>query len=501
MSEEHGVGTRTLRGMVWAYGSYFTGRSLVLVSTAILARLISPKDFGLVALALTFMAFLDMLQGLGVGEALVIEDEEEVEETAETVFLISVAVGFVLMVLTAAIGPLAADFFDQPRLVGIMPVLGVNFLLLGLGSTHYALAQKRIDFRSRTVAEVCDVVARGGTGIVLALTGAGVWSLVIGYLAGTLALTVALWLLVPWRPRFRPQRAHVRRLLTFGGALTGVGFMAAILAQFDNIVIGKQLGAEQLGFYSIATRLPYLLIVNLAVVAGQVLFPAFATLDGEDMRRGFLTSLRYAVMVALPLTAVLGILAEPLVIGLFGDQWEGSVVAAQVLALWALMSPIGIVCGTAFKSRGRADLQLKLAIPQAIVLIVGSLLLVNEGIVALAWVQAGIAISATIVSIWIAQRLLGVTTRRVLGAIAPPIAASAGLAVALLIVSELVSSPWPTILVGLGVGAVVYVGLLALVARDTLRHLHAVAFPKPARSELELDLLEGAAERMGTTPP
>jgi len=487
--------------MVWAYGSYFTGRALVLVSTAILARLISPKDFGLVALALTFMAFLDMLQGLGVGEALVIEDEEEVEETAETVFLISVAVGFVLMVLTAAIGPLAADFFDQPRLVGIMPVLGVNFLLLGLGSTHYALAQKRIDFRSRTVAEVCDVVARGGTGIVLALTGAGVWSLVIGYLAGTLALTVALWLLVPWRPRFRPQRAHVRRLLSFGGALTGVGFMAAILAQFDNIVIGKQLGAEQLGFYSIATRLPYLLIVNLAVVAGQVLFPAFATLDGEDMRRGFLTSLRYAVMVALPLTAVLGILAEPLVIGLFGDQWEGSVVAAQVLALWALMSPIGIVCGTAFKSRGRADLQLKLAIPQAIVLIVGSLLLVNEGIVALAWVQAGIAISATIVSIWIAQRLLGVTTRRVLGAIAPPIAASAGLAVALLIVSELVSSPWPTILVGLGVGAVVYVGLLALVARDTLRHLHAVAFPKPARSELELDLLEGAAERMGTTPP
>ncbi len=110
--------------MVWAYGSYFSGRALTLVATAIIARLITPDEFGLVALALAFMAFLDMLQGLGVGEAIVIEDEKEVEETAETVFAISVAVGFVLMLATAALGPVAAEFFDQPTLTSIMPVLG-----------------------------------------------------------------------------------------------------------------------------------------------------------------------------------------------------------------------------------------------------------------------------------------------------------------------------------------------------------------------------------------
>ena len=107
------------------------------------------------------------------------------------------------------------------------------------------------------------MIARGGTGIVLALAGAGVWSLVLGYVAGTLALTIALWVLVPWRPRSSRSARTSRELLSFGGALTGVGFMAAILAQFDNIVIGRQLGRRALGFYSIATRLPYLLIVNL----------------------------------------------------------------------------------------------------------------------------------------------------------------------------------------------------------------------------------------------
>ncbi len=125
----------------------------------------------------------------------------------------------------------------------------------------------------------------------------------------------------------------------------------------------------------------------------------------------------------------------------------------------------------------------------------------DEGIVALAWVQAGIAIVATIVSIGVAQRLLGVSTRRVLAAVAPPVAATCGMTLALLGVNTLVSDPWPAIVAGVGVGGVVYLGLLALVARDTLMHLRAVAFPKPARSELELDMLEGAAERVGSTPP
>ncbi len=498
---KHGIGTRTLRGMAWAYGSYVGGRAFVLISTALLARLITPDEFGLVALALSFLAFLDMLQGLGVSEALVIADEEEIEENAETVFAIGVIVGFVLMVLTAALGPVAASFFDEPALVAIMPALGVNFLLIALGSTHYALAQKRMDFRSRTVSEIADVAARGSIGIALALAGAGVWSLVIGYLVGSLATVVVLWWLVPWRPRLRPQWHLARGLLTFGGTLTGVGFMAAILAQFDNLVIGRVLGTTQLGYYSIATRLPYLLIVNLAVVAGQVLFPAFATLTGEALQRGFLVAMRYAVMVALPLTAVLGVLAEPLTIGVFGDQWQGAVTATQVLSLWALMSPIGIVCGTIYKSQRRVDLMLKLAIPQAIVLVIGSLLLAPHGIVAVAWLQAAIAIIATIASIWIAQRLIDIRTVQVARAIGPPVLASATLALVLFGVDRAISAPWPTIVVGLTLGAIAYVGVLAIVARDTLAHLHAVAFPRPARSEFELDMLEGAAERMGTTPP
>ena len=440
---EQSLGTRTLRGMFWSYGSYVGTRGATLLATAILTRLLDPKDFGLVALAGTFMTFLDMLQGLGVGNALVVVKEEEVEAQAETAFAVSVAVGAVLALVTAAISPLAVSLFHEQQLYTVMPALGLTFFFYGLGSTHYALATKRMIFRSRTIAELVDAFVRGGIGVVLAIAGAGVWSLVIAYSAGNIAMDIILWRLIPWRPRLRPQRKHLRSLLSFGGATTAVGIMAAFLAEFDNLVVGRVLGVTQLGYYSIATKLPFLFIISIASVSGDVLFPAFATLELYEMSGAFLTALRYTAVVALPLTAIFATLAQPITLAVFGPQWQPAVAAAQVLCLSAVMSPISMVCGNAFKSRGRADLVLYLAIPQAVAVVVGSLLLVHQGIVAISWLQAGIAVLAQTVTIGIAQRMFGIRTRRVVTAVLPPLLASAGLAVVLYVVHKLIRRRGP----------------------------------------------------------
>lgn len=476
----HSIGTRTLRGMFWAYGSFVGVRLASFITTAVLARLLLPKEFGLIALAMTFMAFLDMLQGLGVGEALVVADEDRLEDEAHSAFALSTAMGVALWLLSAALAPVATALFHQPQLVTIMPALGLTFVIYGLGSTHYALAMKSIDFRSRTVAEIVDAVVRGVIGVVLALAGLGVWSLVAGYVAGSAAMVIAVWRLVDWQPQWRLRREHVRRLLGFGGALTGVGIMGAFLNQFDNAVVGRVLGPTQLGFYSIANRLPYLLIISLAAATGQVLFPAFAALEGKAMVRGFLTSLRYTAMVAFPLTAVLITLAGPVTLAIFGPRWRAAIAATQVLCLWALMSPISMVCGNAIKSRGRAGLLLMLAIPQAIALIVGSLLVVHQGIVAVSWVQAAIAIVAQIVTLGIVCRMLGVRLVEVLVAVGPPLLASAATSGVLLAIRGALSNPWLTVIAGGVAGALVYFGLLHLLARDMLPALREMAFPRRA---------------------
>jgi O-antigen/teichoic acid export membrane protein len=478
---QESLGHRTLRGMFWTYGSYVGMRLATLVSTSILARLLTPKDFGLIALATVFIAFLDTFQGLGVGDALVIAPEDEVEPQAETAFALSSVVGLILAGITAALGPVAAAFFHQPRLVEIMPVLGLAFFIYGLGGAHYALAMKRMDFRSRTIAEVGQIVARGLTGVILALLGFGVWSLVLGYVAGTVVMTALLLLCVHWKPRFRPQRKYVRSQLAFGGSLTAVGIMGALLNQFDNTVVGRVLGATQLGFYALASRLPYLFIISLASATGQVLFPAFATLEGDALRRGFLTAFRYTASVALPLTAVLIVLAEPITVALFGAKWHEAIVPTQVLCLWAVTSPISMVSGYAIRSRGRAGLILMLAIPQAVALIIGSILLVHHGIVAISWLQAVIAIVAQIVTMAIAQKMFGISLRDLVKAVFPPVAASGALAVCLLLIHAAISSPWPTIVVAGVAGAVVYLGLIHLLAPDMLPRLFVMAFPRSAK--------------------
>ena len=478
MTHEHGIGTRTLRGMFWAYGSYVGGRLLVLVSMAVLARLLVPSDFGLVALALVFIAFLETLSDLGLTQALVIADDSEVARRVDSVWASSVLIGVALLIVIAALGPVAAAFFHEPRLVALMAVLGLNQFLRSLGTTHYALAQRKLNFRARSFAELADVVVRGGVGIALAVAGAGAWSLVLGYVVGTLTLTVALWLLVDWRPRLRLRRADLSGMIAFGGALTAINVLAAIMGSADDLIVGRVLGTTQLGFYSLAFRLPELLILNLSLVAGQVLFPAMATIDREALPWAFLRALRYALMIGLPLAVGLLVLAEPLVLAAFGEQWRAAAPAMRVMALWTLMSPIGIIIGTAYKALGRTDILLKLAIAQVVVLIPAVLLVADRGIVAVAACQAVVAIVFTSVAMVLALRVLGLTARGISDAIWPASAAAAGLGGALLVLTTTTAlGPWPTLVAGAGVGALAYGGLLWLVAREDLRALMATAFP------------------------
>ena len=463
-----GLARRTVRGMYWAYGSFVGLRLMALLATAILTRLLLPRDFGLVAVATTVMTFLEVFQGIGVSQALVIAPEEDLADRADAAFTLSLTLGAVLWLMTAALGPAAAAFFHQPQLTAIMPVLGSTFFILSLSSTHYALAMRGMDFRSRTVAELVDGFVRGAVGITLALAGAGVWSLILGYVAGNLAMGATLWRLISWRPRRISNMRHMGVLVRFGGYVTGVGVMAAFLTQFDNLVVGRVLGPEQLGFYSIATNMPGLFILNIAVVAGQVLFPAFALLDTDALRRGVVTSFGYIAAVVFPLTAFLIVLAEPITIAVFGPRWHGAVDAARVLCLWAAMSPISMVCGNAFMSRGNARLIFLLAIPQAIALIAGSLAAAPYGIVAVSWVQAAIAIVAQVVTLAIAQRMFKLSPRSLLAAFLPPLLAASALAGVLLGVSRVVASPWPEIIGGAISGGLVYLALLHVLAPELL---------------------------------
>ncbi len=477
------LGARTLRGMMWAYGSYVGGRVLTLVATAILARLLTPREFGLVALAILFMFLLETLSDLGVSQALIVVKEEEELEHAETVFVWSIALGVIFSAFTAAASPFVAEFFDQPQLAGILAVLGLRFLIRSVGLTHFALAQKRLDFRSRTAAQISDVSVRGVTSIALAIAGLGAWSLVLGYIAGSLALTAVLWVMVKWRPRLRPRWDHLRSMLRFGGMLVGVNVVTALETQLDSLFVGRVLGATDVGLYTLGFRLPELLILNLSVVAGQVLFPAFASVERTDLSRAFAISLRYTLMIALPMAAALAIMADPFILALFGDQWERSVPVMQVLTVYGLAVAISIPGGTVLKATGRAGVLLAISLPEAVLLLAAIWTFVDEGIVAVAACKAVVMGLFALVSTVVGMRYLDVGPRSVWQAVWPPLLATAGMAAVLVPIERVIDSPWPALVSAGVLGGTVYLGLLWLFARDALLRLRDMAFARRGGDE------------------
>ena len=487
------VATKTARGVIWAYGSYVGGRLLVLLATAILARLLTPADFGLVALALVFTVFFENVRDFGLTQALMVSPDEELYERAQTAFVFSVGVGAVLAALIAALSPLAAQFFDQPGLTAILCALGANFFLRALGSTHYALAQRRIDFRARSAAEFVDVVIRGTTGIVLAFAGAGAWSLVIGYLVGTVALATTLWILIPWRPVLRPRLTGLRRMVRFGGTLTGIEISSAVIANVDYLFVGRVLGASALGLYTLGYRLPELLVLNLSVVAGVVLFPAFAALDAEALRRAFLVALRYTVMLGVPIAAALALLAEPFILSLFGDQWYGSIPAMRVLSLFALAIALGVPAGTVYKAIGRPGIILWLAVPRAVLVVVSVALLVDEGIVAVAACQAAVAVLFDVVGLGLASRLLDVDAKAILAEVWPPLVATAAMAAVVAPIDLAISSSWLSLTVAGAAGTATYAAAVWVLAPDAVRGLLAKLRPRPVAPGEPLPSHEGDA--------
>ncbi|MFN8108248.1 MAG: lipopolysaccharide biosynthesis protein [Thermoleophilia bacterium] len=334
MSEHRSLGARAARALIWQYGSTFGGRLMSLAVVAILARLLSPNDFGLVALATMFTALLDVVRDLGLGQALVIAKHEDDDAVANTVFRWGMLIGFCIWGLTIAISPLVAAFFHKPAVTPILIVLGTVFPLRALSLTHYSIAQKQLDFRSRTIAELINTGGRGVVGVALAFMGFGAWSLVLSFVAGTAMFTVALWVLVKWRPRWHAATVPVKSLLMFGGVLTMVDILAAVLYSVDVFVIGKMIGQEQLGLYSMATRLPELVVLNLSMSLGLVLFPAFAGLRVNELSGAFLKALRFTMFLSLPLAVGLVTLATPVTELLFGHKWLAPVDSMRVL-WWA----------------------------------------------------------------------------------------------------------------------------------------------------------------------
>jgi O-antigen/teichoic acid export membrane protein len=349
-SQSH-IPRQVRRGISWNLVGAVSTNAMRLLVVVVLGRVLSSRDFGVVAAALSVIAILHMVRDLGIGPALIQRQDLEPGHVA-TAFAVSSYLGVALAVLIAVTAPLVGQIYHSPQCVNLLRALSLIFVLRGVAMTSQMLCQRAMNFRAIALIDTLSYAAGSITSMVLASAGAGPWSLVAGYLVEEGSSTMAF--LVLYRPAFtlRVDREKLGHLLGFGAGQTIFQLASVIATQGDNIVVGHSLGPTKLGYYTRAydlIKLPGAVFTNLV---GNVLFPAFSRLQGDPVRlgAGFRRMIFVNALILLPASAVLIVVAPEAIRILMGPRWNDAVLPFQILALVMLMRvsyKVGVVVANA----------------------------------------------------------------------------------------------------------------------------------------------------------
>jgi O-antigen/teichoic acid export membrane protein len=469
---EKPLGGTVLRGLVWLGGMRWVAQLFTWASTLIIARLLAPEDYGLVALATVLTGFLEVITDLGLGSALV-QSRNPTQRDIEATMGATCLLGLGAAVLVALSAPLWAHIQNDPRIVPIVQVLSFGVLLTTVGNVPYSMLHRRLAFGLVARAQF----ARGLVAAAVTLGSAYVlqshWALVVGYLAGKVAITVTLMWAEPVRPRLPGPDTHISGLLRFGGVLTADRILNYARANIDIALVGALLGTRMVGLYVMATALARLPLEKLGSAFEPVAYPTFARLrdNPTELRRYFLGLSLGTMAIALPACLGLIVTAGLLVPTVIGPQWTEVVRPLQIAAIVTpLAFHLGLVSAL-FNALGRVDLNLRTTTLTSVLTIAAVLVGVRFGIVGVA-AASGIAFTL----VWIYAEALGwkliqLPLRDGARRLLPAVSASLGMAASVYATSLALPSAWPQLLrlvIECGVGVLSYVGWAFALHRHTV---------------------------------
>lgn len=447
-------------GLTWTITAMVATRLVTLAGLAALARLLAPDDFGLLAFALAYITYVTAIGDLGTGMALIYWPSEK-GDAAQATFVISVVAGWIWLGGTVLLAPAIAAFFGSPAGVSVLIAIAWSVPIQAFGGTHDALCRKSLRFRAWLVPELGLAAGKAVTSIALALAGFGVWSLVWGHLAGHLLRTVLLWAIVPWRPALVMPWHMVLPLFRYGRSIVAVNMLSVIVHHADLLIVARFLGLTALGFYQMAVKIPEMTITVLVRAVSHVLFPALSRVcaQGQDPVATYLATLRGVALVTVPAAVVLVMMAEPLVVMLFGPKWTPSIPVVQALTAVACLRALGTNAGDLLKASGRPGTLVVLATVKASLLIPALMMAASDGMVSVAATMIVVTAATAALDILVACALTRTSGRSLLAAIIPGGLAGAAVAAGLALVNASLPAAAPPVFVPVSLA----VGLIAFV--------------------------------------
>ena len=434
------LGSLAARGVLWQGLAVVLGRVLVLGATVVLAHLLAPKEFGLVALALVFVGYFEVIADLGVAEAVVFLPPSKRTNDQAAVFALLFSSGLCATAMLAA--PLVASFFDEPRVAPLFRVLSLTLVLGSLAEVPDALLRKNLQFRRRVTVTLTRSVARGILCVVLAMAGLGAWAIAWGNVIGDIAYVIVSWVVIDHRPSWssRTMRwSEIRPMVRYGVSAAAGVILSKLIFDIDYLIVGRRLGKEALGFYTLAFRVPEMAIITVFFVFSSVSFPILTKVNNDPvrMKRGYLTGVRLQACYGMVAGVGVAVAAPALINGIFGHRWHDSIVPLQALALYAAFRSLGVGAVDVYKAMGRPGIAVWLSVVRFVVLVPTLIFATHWGINGVAIAQAIVALVFAIAMQGLAARVLGLRLAELRDAVAPAVIAGIALAVTGVLVARL----------------------------------------------------------------
>ena len=347
---------RTVSGIGWTAVAQFGRQGTQFLISIVLARLLTPEDFGLVGMILVFTGFVALFAELGFGAALVQREELGVRHY-DSVFWLNLLMGIILTALFLIIAPYIAAFFREPSLTPLIMVISVNFLITSLSIVQKTILQREMNFRQIAVIEITAVLVGGSVAIIMAFSGLGVWSLIWQIMVTSVVASIALWWRSHWRPHLSFDRSAVSDLWGFSSNLLGFSVVNYWTRNADNLLIGRFLGSVSLGVYTRAYSTMLMPLGQVPNVLGRVMFPALSRVQHDKIRvkRIYLRSIAMIALVTFPLMLGLFVVADDFVLALYGEKWSGVTQVLRVLCIVGMIQSLVSTVGWIYRSQGRTD--------------------------------------------------------------------------------------------------------------------------------------------------
>lgn len=449
---------KTVKGVIWSAVDRFSAQGIQFVFSILIARLLVPEDYGVVAMLGIFMAVSQTFIDSGFGTAL-IRKIDRTEEDFSTVFYFNIVVATLFYFVLFFAAPAIANFYNTPLLESITKVVALNLIINSLSGIHNAKLSIAIDFKSRAKISIVSTLLTGAVGLWMAYAGYGVWALVVQNLFSSVIRTVLLWVIVKWYPKLVFSWKSFKELFSFGSKLLASALLDTLYNNIYTLVIGKVFSSSTLGVYSKANALAQFPSSNITSVLQGVTFPVLSTIQNEDDRLAdaYKRFLKIAAFVVFPLMIGLSAVADPFIRLVLTDKWEGAIYLLQIMCFWMMWYPIHAINLNILQVKGRSDYFLKLEIIKKIQGVIVLCITVPMGIVAMCY---GSLISSIICLVWnthYTKKLIGYGFFAQMKDLLPIIVHALVMGLIVAIVVHFMPTLWLKLIVGVLTGIIYYI--------------------------------------------